>query len=214
MKIIKIIKYVFIFLCLCLLIRSINNNPSIQNNKDDKDDNVIYIKNFLTHRDYHSITTLDKDLSKFTFEKFRYSKPLINKNIHNIFYNEKYIHKINKHLNHKIYPSDFPIEHRFYLDNSPGMRWHKDLLMYQKPQYEAIFTINNNTKSVTQWKDKKNQIHEIWTEPNSLLIVKADNYFHHVTPPEYGTREILKLIYTQTDDKHPNYFNEMKRFNY
>ena len=85
--------------------------------------------------------------------------------------------------------------------------------MYQKPQYEAIFTINNNTKSVTKWEDKYKQIHEIWTEPNSILIVKADNYIHHVTPPEIGIREILKIIYTQTDDKHPNYFKEMKRFN-
>ena len=121
--------------------------------------------------------------------------------------------KIQKRLNNTIYRSTFPIEHRLYPIDSPGMKWHTDLLMYEKPQYEAIYTIRNESKSVTQWKDGDGKINEIWTEPNSILLVKARGYEHHVTPPKIGEREILKLIYTQTDKTNDNYENEMKRFN-
>ena len=44
-------------------------------------------------------------------------------------------------------------------------------------------------------------------------VVKADGYYHHVTPPISGEREILKLIYTQTEKTNSNYDREMRRFN-
>ena len=40
--------------------------------------------------------------------------------------------------------------------------------------------------------------HNVWTKPNSLMIVKADSYKHGVKPVTKGTREILKMIYTPT----------------
>ena len=45
------------------------------------------------------------------------------------------MNKIQKKLNNKIYKSDFPIEHRIYYTKSPGMQWHSDTLLYEKPQY-------------------------------------------------------------------------------
>ena len=93
------------------------------------------------------------------------------------------------------------------------MKWHKDTLLYEEPQYEAIYTIDNQSSSMTQWKDETGKIHEVWTEPNSLLVVKAHGYEHHVTPPLSGEREILKLIYTQTNNVNANYHKEMLRFN-
>ena len=93
------------------------------------------------------------------------------------------------------------------------MEWHSDLLMYQKPQYEAIYTIRNTSNSLTEWIDERGKKHSKWTEPNSILIVKANGYRHHVLPVETGEREIMKLIYTQTKEINNNYTEELERFN-
>ena len=150
------IKCILIFILIFLIIQSTRYKPTIQ---EEIDENIIYINDFLSDEDYQEVLKLDKDLSNFIFENFRYSKPLSNnRNINDIFYHKKYIHKINKYIHKTIYPSEFPIEHRFYLHDSPGMKWHRDLLMYELPQYEAIFTINNTTDSLTKWKDKSNKV--------------------------------------------------------
>lgn len=176
------------------------------------DDNIIYIEDFLNKEDYEKVLQLDKNKEQFIYENFRYAKPLKEKYIYNIFYDKKYIDKLKSYIEPKIFPSEFPIEHRFYPDDSEGMKWHKDTLLYDKPQYEAIFTITNESQSKTQWKDKNGNLKGIWTKPNSLLVVKAQGYEHHVTPPIIGEREILKLIYTQSENVNQNYHNEMKRF--
>ncbi len=178
-----------------------------------KNDNIIYIENFLDKNDYKNILTLDKNKDNFIHENFRYIKPLKNGITYDIFYNKKYMNKVQRYINTKIYPSDFPIEHRFYHKESSGMGWHKDTLLYTKPQYEAIYTITNQSESMTQWKDENNKLHKIWTSPNSILIVKAQGYEHNVTPPISGEREILKLIYTQTNIVNSNYNREIERFN-
>ena len=187
-------------------------------NKALLNDNIIYIKNFLNKNDYNLIQTLNKDMNNFKKENFRYIRPLNKENnkdktVYDIFYDDKYIRKIQRKVNPKIYPSDFPIEHRFYHKESEGMRWHKDTLLYEKPQYEAIYTIDNLSESETQWYDDKGKLNSLWTDPNSLLIVKAQGYMHGVTPPKSGIREILKLIYTQTDKVNENYHKEIVRFN-
>ena len=180
--------------------------------QDTSNDNILYIPNFLDEKEYTTILKLRSDKDNFIFENFRYAKPLTDRSAYNIFYSDKYMNQIQHNLNKVLYPSKFPIEHRYYSEDSEGMQWHKDLLMYKKPQYEGIYTIRNNTKSRTEWKDSKGVLHSIWTEPNSLLIVKANGYEHHVTQPEEGEREILKLIYTQTHETNNNYKKEMKRF--
>lgn len=182
------------------------------NNENINDENIIYIENFLDKTDYEKVLQLDKNKETFIYENFRYAKPLKENYIYNIFYDKYYIEKLQPYIKPKIYPSDFPIEHRFYPDDSKGMKWHKDTLLYDKPQYEAIFTITNKSQSKTQWKDKNGNLQELWTKPNSLLVVKAQGYEHHVTPPVIGEREILKLIYTQSNNVNQNYQNEMKRF--
>jgi hypothetical protein len=184
--------------------------------KKIKNDNVVYIKNFLNKNDFNRIKTLNTDKNNFKHEKFRYIRPLNRTNddyVYNIFYDNKYLKKIQRHLNPQIFESEFPIEHRIYDIGSEGMNWHKDTLLYKKPQYEAIFTIDNMSKSETHYKDENDKLYKLWTEPNSLLIVKAQGYSHGVTPTLVGEREILKLIYTQTNEINENYIKEMKRFN-
>ena len=177
-----------------------------------KRDEVYYIEDFLSKNDHEYIKNYVKNINNMKNESFRYIKPINDKNIQEIFYSENIINKIESIIDNKIKESNFPIEYRIYPKGSEGMKCHKDTLLYDKPQYEAIFTINNESNSVTQWKDNYGQIHGLWTEPNSLLIVKANGYEHHVTPPVVGEREILKLIYTQSDIVNNNYKKEIKRF--
>tara|TARA_B100000073_G_C23642567_1_gene537266 strand:- start:424 stop:1068 length:645 start_codon:yes stop_codon:yes gene_type:complete len=178
------------------------------------DDRLIYIPNFLTEKEYEKILSLDTNKRNFNHERFRYVKPLRDQIVYDIFYSSKNINFLKQRLNQSnLMKSDFPIEHRIYPKESEGMMWHSDTLLYQKPQYEAIYTIRNKSSSLTEWKDDTGQLHSQWTEPNSLLIVKAQGYQHHVTPPVTGEREILKLIYTQTTKTNENYDMEMLRFN-
>ena len=68
-----------------------NNNDINNNNKNDIvfNDQVLYIENFLSEKDYHKILELDTDKRGFKNENFRYIKPLNNRDVTNIFYNEK-----------------------------------------------------------------------------------------------------------------------------
>ena len=158
------IKILIILLCIFILLFSIFY---------PKDKNTIYISNFLSSKDFNMIKqNLYDDKRSFKNESFRKIKPLDKENqiIYDIFYSPKYLSIINKHCNSKLFKSLFPIEHRIYPNGSKGMRWHIDTLMYDLPQYEAVFTINNNSDSVTEWIDRN--IKSQWTEPNSLLLVK------------------------------------------
>ncbi len=210
MNINKKVFIILVILGIFLLILILTNSD---NQKDN--DNLLYIEDFLTEEEYKNILSLDTDKNKFKNEKYRFIKPLEKDNItYKLFYSNKIINQLkNKLMNDKIKASEFPIEHRIYPVESEGMDWHIDTLMYDKPQYEAIYTIRNKSKSLTGWIDGDNVYQKIWTKPNSLLVVKARGYKHHVTPPISGEREILKLIYTQSDKINENYLQEIERFN-
>lgn len=177
-----------------------------------KDRNIIYIPNFLSEKDFKIIKqNLHDDKRTFKNESFRKIKPLDIKNkvIYDIFYSPENILTINKQCKTKLFKTEFPIEHRIYPNGSKGMNWHVDTLLYDLPQYEGVFTVNNNSDSVTEWID--DNIKRQWTEPNSLLLVKAQGDYHHVTPVNRGMREILKLIYTQSHNHNDNYYKELER---
>ena len=59
------------------------------------------------------------------------------------------------------------------------MLWHKDdVLTSDRPQLELVFTLENTSDSVTQWAKSdlhvlRKDIHEVWTEPNSGLLLQA-----------------------------------------
>ena len=206
-------KYYICLLLILLCILFFFSTPESKE-KESINDKVIYIPNFLTQKEYEEILSLDTDKQKFKHERFRYVKPLRDQVVYDIFYSSKNINFLKQRLNQSnLMKSDFPIEHRIYPKESEGMAWHSDTLLYQKPQYEAVFTIRNKSSSLTEWKDDKGKLHSKWTEPNSMLIVKAQGYEHHVTPPVTGEREILKLIYSQTTKTNENYDMEMLRFN-
>ena len=175
-------------------------------------DDVYYIEDFLSYEEYNYINNYFKNINNLKSEKFRLIKPIFDENIDNIFYSEKYINKIKNVINENIKKSDFPIEFRIYPEGSSGMKCHKDTLLYDKPQYEMVYTIENESDSYTNWYSYFGWNNKIYTKPNSLIIVKAQGNIHCVSPVNKGFRKILKLIYTQTNNYNRNYVNEMKRF--
>jgi len=177
-----------------------------------KKDEVYYIDNFLTNEEYNYIKNYTRSIKNLKSEKFRLIKPILENKINNIFYSEKYINKIKEIINEDIKKSDFPIEFRVYPTGSEGMKCHKDTLLYEKPQYEMVYTIENESDSYTNWYSYLGWNNIIYTKPNSLIIVKAQGTIHCVSPINKGYRTILKLIYTQTEKYNENYLKEIKRF--
>lgn len=95
-------------------------------------------------------------------------------------------------------PSDIPVEYRKY-PLGGSMNWHKDVVLYTHPQYEMVYTVDNTSDSKTLWYDPKNKkVNEIETKPNSMIVIKADDIQHCVTPVTQGERSIIKFAYKQT----------------
>ena len=177
-----------------------------------KKNEVYYIKNFLTDEEYNYIKNYTRSIKNLKSEKFRLIKPILDEKINDIFYSEKNINKIKKYIKSDIKKSNFPIEFRVYPKGSEGMKCHKDILLYEKPQYEIVYTIENESDSYTNWYSYLGWNNKIYSESNSLIIVKANENIHCVSPVREGFRSILKLIYTQTDKYNKNYLREMNRF--
>lgn len=81
-----------------------------------------------------------------------------------------------------------------------GMEWHQDDVLYSPtPQIEVILTINNTSDCITIWKESEENRHEIETEPNSVIILKAgtDGPEHYVSSLKHGSRMILKFVYAE-----------------
>jgi len=201
-----------VILALLLLVALINpTSEHFTNNNND----IYYIENFLSDDEFKNVRTICSAISDMKDEGFRKIYPLKDENINNIFYSNDCINRISNIVgNNNIYKSNFPIEYRIYPHKSSGMKCHKDTLLYDKPQYEVVYTIDNDSDSHTKWYDYNGNAHNIYTKPNSLLIVKADGNLHCVSELTKGTRSILKLIYTQSDNINNKYKSEIKRLNF
>jgi len=110
------------------------------------------------------------------------------KNINNLLI--KIINKIENQTglkNLKLYHNT-GIEYRKY---QPGsfMDWHQDIILSNPPQWECVFTINNNSDSITEFEDGK----KIQSKNNSLIMVKAGGLIHRVTMTTKGERYFLKF---------------------
>eukprot|EP00600_Ochromonadales_sp_CCMP1393_P012547 CAMPEP_0175009140 /NCGR_PEP_ID=MMETSP0005-20121125/7353_1 /TAXON_ID=420556 /ORGANISM="Ochromonas sp., Strain CCMP1393" /LENGTH=337 /DNA_ID=CAMNT_0016264763 /DNA_START=247 /DNA_END=1260 /DNA_ORIENTATION=+ len=67
---------------------------------------------------------------------------------------------------------DIPLELRLYPVGS-SMPFHCDDCLYAIPQLEFIYTVENDSDSKTVWVDAEGITRAEFTEPNSLLIVRA-----------------------------------------
>lgn len=205
--------YIFISVIIFLLLLLILPKISLFTTSEDS---VYYIPNFLSNEDFLTVKTICEsiDESNLKNENFRKVIPLNNEIIENIFYSNDVLNKIINKTNTTVFKSEFPIEYRIYPTHSPGMHCHIDTLLYELPQYEAVYTIHNDSDSITNWYDKNLNNNKISTEPNSLLLVRANGNKHCVSKLNRGTRSILKLIYTQTDKINNRYLHELNRFNF
>ena len=93
---------------------------------------------------------------------------------------------------------EFPVEYRKYPSGAGGMIWHRDLELVGR-QYEFVYTVQNTSDSRTLYKDFFGKVHSVWTEPNSLIILRASGVLHSVTPVTTGERTIVKFALKQTN---------------
>jgi hypothetical protein len=91
--------------------------------------------------------------------------------------------------------ASYPMELRHYPRGS-SMPWHSDEALYSDPQWELIYTVDNDSDSETEWRDAAGRLHGAWTPPGSLLCVRAEGWQHRVTSVRRGSRLIVKLCYT------------------
>jgi hypothetical protein len=93
---------------------------------------------------------------------------------------------------------DFPAELRV-CDVGSEMDWHVDPELYDPPQWECVFTIDNDSDSVTEWEldeDEVQNTRSTWTAPGSALIFRAGGVKRHrVKPSTFGERVIVKALY-------------------
>ena len=96
-----------------------------------------------------------------------------------------------------------PIELRVYETMGSGMEWHVDDVLFDPPQLEIVYTLENTSDCVTSYEKKDmNGAHQskrvnIESEPNSAIILRAGGVNHCVSSLKYGKRVILKIVYVQ-----------------
>jgi hypothetical protein len=93
---------------------------------------------------------------------------------------------------------DVPAELRVYQKRGAGMAWHQDDVLYDPPQVEVVFTIENTSNCATRWKkgpDDDDDEASVETDPNSALVIAAGGPWHCVTSLQRGRRVIVKLAY-------------------
>jgi len=111
--------------------------------------------------------------------------------------NDEFRRWVSRINGHQMFPSDFPVELREYPQGSTGMGCHRDLLMYTNAtlDLEFVYTIDNLGTCISTYEDKKDVVHEVHTQANSLIMVRPNAAMHCVKPSEGGRRTILKFIY-------------------
>ena len=125
--------------------------------------------------------------------------------------NQRVAERISGLVGQSVFPADVPVEYRVYPGGS-SMEWHQDVALYTEPQYELVFTLENSSDSQTQWQDDAGRRRGGWTEPNSVLMVRAEHVVHRVTPVTRGERSIVKFVYTTTLDKTDEFYDNLTTY--
>ena len=132
--------------------------------------------------------------------------------VHRAFMNRKVADRLGALTGESsLLPADVPVEFRVYPSGS-CMDWHQDVALYVEPQYELVFTLENSSDSQTQWQDEHGRRRGGWTEPNSVLMVRAEHVVHRVTPVTRGERSIVKFVYTTTLDKTDEFYDNLTTY--
>lgn len=115
---------------------------------------------------------------------------------------EKYQEKLRRFLgNSSVHLArNHPIEYRRYQEGS-FMKRHRDVQLYQAPQYECILTLSNTTDSQTLFYFDEDRPMRISPLPNSIMFVRANGVPHEVLPVTKGERTFIKFIMTETEER-------------
>lgn len=178
-------------------------------------DCIVYIPNFLPDLEIQTLHKCIHSNPEFKVNRNHLLTKTLDRRVNELFYTNEKLQQISDLTGVQVYPSKIPCEYRRY-NQSQGMRWHKDVQLYTQPQYECVYTLSNTSDSTTDYIDQWGITNKVWTEPNSLMIVKAQGFNHGVNPVNQGVREIIKLIYTPTDEINPlkrkEYFQALNGF--
>lgn len=193
-------KLLFTIIFLIVIFLLFLNLPKTNHSNDQ----IIYIPNFLSESEYQMIKqSIQEDQRPFRINwNNLQTKPLKDDIYHQLFYSPQSLSKVQQYTGNTVQKSIIPPEYRIYSKHK-GMDWHTDTLLYKEPQYECVYTIENTSDSTTDYLNQKGQLHSVRTEPNSLMLVKANGYMHRVKPVNRGKRTIIKLIYTTTQEINP-----------
>lgn len=75
-----------------------------------------------------------------------------------------------------------------------GMDWHVDDVLYDPPQVEVVWTLENTSDCTTRWITGVEET-IIETDPNSALLLRAGGVPHCVTPLKRGRRVVVKCAF-------------------
>lgn len=158
---------------------------------------IYYFQNVLSSDEFRQVVDKCRSLrltkEENPYVQNRFFSPI--KSIDDILFSTNIKQKLEQAFHRSIKPShDIPVEFRLYLLGS-HMDWHRDDILYFPPQYECILTLENTSDSYTEYIDRSGRIQSIYTEPNSLLIVRANGVKHRVTEITQGHRSIVKFVY-------------------
>jgi hypothetical protein len=90
-----------------------------------------------------------------------------------------------------------PVEIRVYEKAGACMAWHVDDVLYDPPQLEVVWTLENDSDCVTMWKESGGSVLSVETDRNSVLLISAGGPSHCVTSLKRGQRTIVKCAYVQ-----------------
>lgn len=98
--------------------------------------------------------------------------------------------------------TNVPVEVRAYEKIGAGMEWHIDDVLYDPPQVEVVWTLENTSDCRTSWKPRANtSIEIVETEPNSVILLRAGGVPHAVSSLKHGKRTIIKCVYKAAEAK-------------
>jgi hypothetical protein len=200
------LKILILFLFLFLFFKNFKKTEKFYNYQN----NIYIIQNFYSSKNFISINNYCNNLIPKYDNRLNTRKSICldyknNKYLYNLIYNNKQIKDIIKNINtrkFKLIPS-YPIEYRVYDNNSNGMDWHIDTSLFNPDCLELVLTLSNISDSKFLWKEDNN-IKNIYTKSNTLVIVKPNTVLHKVSKLNYGTRRILKFI-IEFDNCEPNH---------
>jgi len=208
-------KYIFGYLLLCIIISSLHSSTKYDND-------IIIIKNFYSQNDFNKIKNFVKNTKgKVTYDKrIKERKTYMYKDNNNNFdkltnmlHNNELKDLLQKSQNNTYSSNNFPIEYRIYNSSSKGMDWHIDKDMFKNVYYECVLTLSNESDSKFEYIDMYGNYNSIQTEPNTLVCVTPSSILHCVTPCNKGHREILKFVFTFTNNSpNNNFYDELKEY--